>query len=558
MRKTLNIVLALVMVLSFSFANVKTTNAASASFIWPTDGDVTSEFAPRWGSFHYGIDIAASGTVPVKASAAGKVVRSGWSDSYGWVVVIDHYIADQQYQTLYAHMREKPAVSYGQTVSQNKFLGYQGNTGDSKGQHLHFEVHKGEWNSAKSNAINPREVLDKTLESNEPDLDHVDETSGIGYMIADQDTKIYDAPSSSAGVVRDIPKGKAFYVYTVSDNNFLRVSEGMYVNKAHVSYYPHNGVYQVEDERVESANHDSGTGYMVAKKSTKILKSPSSSASKVKDVNPGKGYYVYALNGDYYKVSTNMYIHKDNIAYFKHPVHQVDDNRILSINKDKGIGYMIAKHDLTVYSEPSTSSSTVKQAGSGQGYTVYAVNGDFLRVSEGMYVKESEAFYYSHPGVHQFDDSRLDTVNTDAGIGYMFAKHDLNVYSEPKAGATVVKTAGSGQGYHVYATHGDYYRVSKGMYVKKDEAGYFTHPGVYQLDETKLEDVNPSSGIGYMIATEDTVIIDTPDANGDWVRDVPAGKGYYVYGIDGNYVKVSTGMYINMDTVSYYSHDEWQ
>lgn len=46
-------------------------------------------------------------------------------------------------------------VNAGDVVSKGQRIGTMGNTGDSTGQHLHFELHKGPWNQAKSNAINP-------------------------------------------------------------------------------------------------------------------------------------------------------------------------------------------------------------------------------------------------------------------------------------------------------------------------------------------------------------------------------------------------------------------
>jgi murein DD-endopeptidase MepM/ murein hydrolase activator NlpD len=47
------------------------------------------------------------------------------------------------------------SVGDGAVVSKGQQIGYMGNTGDSYGQHLHFELHRGPWNAAKSNAINP-------------------------------------------------------------------------------------------------------------------------------------------------------------------------------------------------------------------------------------------------------------------------------------------------------------------------------------------------------------------------------------------------------------------
>ncbi|WP_244404819.1 M23 family metallopeptidase [Saccharococcus caldoxylosilyticus] len=88
--------------------------------------------------------MAKSGDVPVVAAASGTVSKSYYSDSYGNVVFIRHTINGTQYETVYAHLRSR-AVSEGQTVSQGQFIGYMGNTGESFGQHLHFEIHKPYW-----------------------------------------------------------------------------------------------------------------------------------------------------------------------------------------------------------------------------------------------------------------------------------------------------------------------------------------------------------------------------------------------------------------------------
>ncbi|WP_243290313.1 M23 family metallopeptidase [Bacillus sp. FJAT-47783] len=127
-------------------------------FIWPAAGSVTSGYGSRWGKLHAGIDIAKRGTVPVHAAAEGTVIRSYYSSSYGNVVFISHNIKGKVYTTVYAHLSSR-GVSSGQKVSQGQFIGYMGNTGQSYGQHLHFEVHAGPWNGSKSNSINPMSVL---------------------------------------------------------------------------------------------------------------------------------------------------------------------------------------------------------------------------------------------------------------------------------------------------------------------------------------------------------------------------------------------------------------
>jgi peptidoglycan hydrolase CwlO-like protein len=129
-------------------------------FIFPSQGIITSNFGNRSSGMHYGMDIAKRGSaVPIVAAASGTVSKAYYSSSYGNVVYITHYINGQLYTTIYAHMRTTPAVRSGQSVSQGTFLGYQGNTGASRGQHLHFELHKGPWNASKSNSVDPRPYI---------------------------------------------------------------------------------------------------------------------------------------------------------------------------------------------------------------------------------------------------------------------------------------------------------------------------------------------------------------------------------------------------------------
>ena len=139
---------------SESSSSVKTVPVSSGTFTRPAAGVVTSQMGPRWNKQHAGIDIAASGTVAIVAAADGVVSRSYYSSSYGNVVFISHSIGGQLFTTVYAHMSSRKASS-GQVVAKGQLIGYMGNTGHSYGQHLHFEVHQGPWNAAKSNAVNP-------------------------------------------------------------------------------------------------------------------------------------------------------------------------------------------------------------------------------------------------------------------------------------------------------------------------------------------------------------------------------------------------------------------
>ncbi len=137
---------------------ISDTPASSSGFIKPAAGRFSSGFGGRSGGNHFGLDIAAKGTVSVVAAASGTVTNSSYSSSYGNVIFITHNINGQTYQTVYAHLSTR-SVSTGQRVEQGQFLGYMGNTGQSHGQHLHFEIHKGLWNGAKSNAVNPAQYI---------------------------------------------------------------------------------------------------------------------------------------------------------------------------------------------------------------------------------------------------------------------------------------------------------------------------------------------------------------------------------------------------------------
>lgn len=135
------------------------------TFIWPTNTKrITSKFRTKQRPNHNGVDIAEAGARPIYAIADGVVTRSYLSASYGEVVFIEHKINGQVWESVYAHMRSgSRAYLTGQTVKQGQQIGVMGNTGQSSGQHLHLELHRGKWNYQKSNAVDPLDYLDKTI-----------------------------------------------------------------------------------------------------------------------------------------------------------------------------------------------------------------------------------------------------------------------------------------------------------------------------------------------------------------------------------------------------------
>ena len=110
--------------------------SGSGVFGWPVSGPVTSGYGMRWGRMHEGIDIAVGEGTPVHAAAAGSVIHAGWMGGYGNLVVVDH---GNGLSTAYAH-NSSLAVSVGQQVAAGEVVSYSGNTGNSTGPHVHFEV----------------------------------------------------------------------------------------------------------------------------------------------------------------------------------------------------------------------------------------------------------------------------------------------------------------------------------------------------------------------------------------------------------------------------------
>ena len=108
---------------------------------WPLPGHtyISCNFGEEdayGNSGHRGTDIPAPEGTPILAAHGGTVIISGWNNSYGNQVLLDNGAG---LSTRYAHMTAA-AVSAGETVTAGQVIGYVGNTGDSTGFHLHFEV----------------------------------------------------------------------------------------------------------------------------------------------------------------------------------------------------------------------------------------------------------------------------------------------------------------------------------------------------------------------------------------------------------------------------------
>ena len=132
---------------------VRPTWMPTGSFRWPTSGRISSYFGGRkspggiGSTNHKGIDIAVPRGTPIYAADGGTVTYSGWMSGYGYLVQIDH---DNGYVTRYGH-NSSLTVSVGQHVYKGQQVARAGSTGNSTGNHCHFEVR---YNGVAKNPLN--------------------------------------------------------------------------------------------------------------------------------------------------------------------------------------------------------------------------------------------------------------------------------------------------------------------------------------------------------------------------------------------------------------------
>jgi hypothetical protein len=118
----------------------------AGTFVWPTTDRTVSGFTFDSG-VHPAVDIGGAEGNPIYATDSGVVVFAGWSSyGYGYMIVLDH---GNGWQSAYAHL-SAVGVGCGQSVYQGGQIGGLGNTGNSSGPHLHFEL---SINGAKVNPL---------------------------------------------------------------------------------------------------------------------------------------------------------------------------------------------------------------------------------------------------------------------------------------------------------------------------------------------------------------------------------------------------------------------
>ncbi len=129
---------------SLNYSSSGSEYMGTGEFCWPAPSytRISSPYGWRYhpiyktNKFHSGVDLAAPGGSNILAADDGKVISAGWNGGYGNCVVVDH---GGGISTLYAHA-SRLCVSKGDVVTRGSVIAKVGTTGNSTGNHLHFEV----------------------------------------------------------------------------------------------------------------------------------------------------------------------------------------------------------------------------------------------------------------------------------------------------------------------------------------------------------------------------------------------------------------------------------
>jgi hypothetical protein len=194
----------------------------------PAEGTITSLFGMRRNGStgamegHKGLDIGAPRGTPVIAAQSGTITKHYTSSSYGNVIFIKH---DDGRETRYAHLNHfQPGYGVGSYVNQGAIIGYVGNTGRSRGDHLHFEIRENgtpidPLNAIKSDPLAKDAV--KEVERTKEEAKKKEDTEGLEMegenTIASTVSKT-DSVSTKSLVATKEPAGIADALKTVTNN----------------------------------------------------------------------------------------------------------------------------------------------------------------------------------------------------------------------------------------------------------------------------------------------------------------------------------------------------
>jgi Peptidase family M23 len=345
MKKGLKVLLSIVLFAGVFSGFLGDKASAASNFIWPVDGSHSYSRSLEPG--HNGIDILQTYGSPVKASAAGEVIYAQYHSSkngngdYGNLVAIKHTIAGVTYITKYAHMKTGLKVSVGQWVGQGAIVGYLGNTGDSTGPHLHFEILKNPANmwDADNAHVEPLNYLDKNEDESAGDINKV-------VQVTNPKWGIYDKPSNGKWLM-DL---KANY-----DNWILVADKVDYSDKGIKQYRIRMGKEIIGWVAAEQLTVKSTTDYTVKNESYQTIgyyRSQASSSYINYEIPPNSKVKVISETSDMYMIEYDyrpQYILKNPP---KRNSAETPEFNVIKVDNPKWGLYSVPESGTSNYKEP--------------------------------------------------------------------------------------------------------------------------------------------------------------------------------------------------------------
>ena len=126
------------------------------------NGKITTPYNKKgkmWKSgFHTGVDYAVPEGTEIIAAVDGKVLVNNWGKAYGTQLVVESKVGGKKVWMIYAHL-SKLLVKVGADIVKGQAIAKSGNTGNSSGPHLHFEVRDNvRWSAGKP--VDPKDILE--------------------------------------------------------------------------------------------------------------------------------------------------------------------------------------------------------------------------------------------------------------------------------------------------------------------------------------------------------------------------------------------------------------